>query len=137
MSQLIRAAARLATSIRRACDGAILSLSMEATAAGAVSREPALNGGAGLYSMPSWMPSAVGWSTRRRGHRQRHVDAGGDAAAGDAIAIDADPLSRRNRPEQAQRVDRAPMRCRAIAFQKAGGAEHRRSRADGRDVFGA
>src|SRR5258707_240774 len=59
-----RAAARLIISVRRACAGAILSFMNARTSGGAVSGEPELNGGAGLYSSRSWIASAVRRSTR-------------------------------------------------------------------------
>ena len=52
-SYAIRAAARSIASPRRACAGAFLSLMRASNSAGAVSGEPALNGGAGLYSSRS------------------------------------------------------------------------------------
>ena len=58
-----RAAARFTISPRRACEGAIRSLIKATISAGAVSGEPALNGGAGLYSIRSWIASAVLRST--------------------------------------------------------------------------
>src|SRR5205807_855758 len=54
-----RAAARLINSPRRACAGPIRSFITARISAGAVSGEPALNGGAGLYSSLSWIASAV------------------------------------------------------------------------------
>src|SRR6267378_4142716 len=58
-----RAAARSIISPRRICAGAILSFMKARISGGAVSGEPELNGGAGLYSSRSWMASAVGRST--------------------------------------------------------------------------
>ena len=55
----IRAAATRAAAIRCACDGAIRSFINASTSAGAVSGDPALKGGAGLYSRRSWIASAV------------------------------------------------------------------------------
>ena len=60
---VIRAAARPIISPRRACAGAIRSFIMARISAGAVSGEPALNGGEGLYSSRSWIASAVRRST--------------------------------------------------------------------------
>src|SRR5450432_1926356 len=48
-----RAAARPTASVRRACPGAIRSFISASTSGGAVSGEPELNGGAGLYSSRS------------------------------------------------------------------------------------
>jgi hypothetical protein len=56
---LSRAAARPIFSTRRACDGAIFSFMKARISGGAVSGEPELNGGAGLYSSRSWIASAV------------------------------------------------------------------------------
>src|SRR5258705_8330370 len=78
-----RAAARWIASPRRACAGAIFSFMSARISGGAVSGEPALNGGAGLYSSPSWIASALS-------QRQRKIDPRGHAAAGDAVAVDAD-----------------------------------------------
>src|SRR5713101_4373545 len=48
-----RAAARLVASVRRACPGAIRAFISASTSGGAVSGEPELKGGAGLYSSRS------------------------------------------------------------------------------------
>src|SRR5450432_70276 len=48
-----RAAARLVASVRRACPAAIRAFISASTSFGAVSGEPELNGGAGLYSSRS------------------------------------------------------------------------------------
>src|SRR4051812_6973393 len=57
------AAARFIASARRLL--AFIFFCTEAsTSGGAVSGEPALNGGAGLYSIPSWIVSAVFRSAR-------------------------------------------------------------------------
>src|SRR3954467_5644490 len=58
-----RAAARLLASIRRPRGGAIFSFIIARISGRALSGEPELNGGAGLYSSPSWISSAVGRST--------------------------------------------------------------------------
>ena len=95
-----RAAARSIISPRRICAGAILSFMKARTSGGAVSGEPELNGGAGLYSSRSWIASAVCWSMQQRDQRQREIDACGDAAAGDAVAVDADARLGRDRAER-------------------------------------
>src|SRR5947208_6416226 len=54
-----RAAARWTASVRRRWCGAILSFMSAKTSGGAVSGDPALNGGAGSYSSLSWIASAA------------------------------------------------------------------------------
>src|SRR5258705_13320043 len=54
-----RAAALLIFSTRRACAGAIFSFIKARLSGGAVSGEPALNGGAGLFSGRGWGLCAV------------------------------------------------------------------------------
>ena len=70
-----------------------------------------------------------------RHQRQREIDAGGNAAAGDAVAVDADPRLGRYRAEGFEKIHRRPVRRRAIAPEQAGRAQHQRSRADRGDVF--
>src|SRR5258705_8942436 len=63
-----RAAALLIFSTRRACAGAIFSFIKARISGGAVSGEPALNGGGGVYLSPRWIPSAglrLGWDETR------------------------------------------------------------------------
>ena len=104
---------------------------------GAVSGEPALNGGAGLYSSRSWIASAVCRSTR--------IDT--SVSAKSIPAVTPPPVTRlrstqtrvlvRRRAERRKKVHRRPVRGRAVTSEQAGRAQHQRSRADRGDVFGA
>ena len=95
-----RAAARSIISLRRTCAAAILSFMMARTSGGAVSGEPELNGGAGLYSSRSWIASAVLRSCSSDTSVSAKSMPGGDAAAGDAVAVDADARPGRDRAER-------------------------------------
>ena len=104
---------------------------------GAVSGEPALNGGAGLYSSRSWIASAVCRSTR--------IDT--SVSAKSMPAVTPPPVTRLRStqtrvlvgvaPNAREKLHRRPVRRRAIALQQAGRAQHQRSRADRGDVFRA
>ena len=100
-----------------------------------MSGEPALNGGAGLYSMPSWIASAV--------CRLASIDT--SVRAKSMPAVTPPPVMRlrstqtrvcdRRRAECGEMVDRGPMGRGAIAIEQAGGAEHQGAGADRGDVF--
>ena len=69
--------------------------------------------------------------------RQREIDAGGDARAGDDVAVHDDALADRNGAERLEMLDRGPMAGRALALEQTRGAQHQRAGADRRDVFRA
>ena len=59
--------------------------------------------------------------------RESEVDAGGDAAAREAVAVAHHPLGHRNGAERLQQVARGPVAGRLIALQQARGAQHQRA----------
>ncbi len=75
-----------------------------------------------------------GPSGDRGGHGQGHVDAGGDAAAGEEIAVDDDALGDRLGAESAQQLARHPMGPGAPSAQQPGRAQHQRAGADADDT---
>ena len=66
----------------------------------------------------------------RGGEREREVDAGGDAAAGDAVAVEDDALGDRLGAEQGEMLAPGPVAGGAIAAEQPGGAEDQRAGAD-------
>lgn len=99
-----------------------------AIAAGARSGDPASKGGCGSYSMFSC--SVLAWSSPR----EAEVEACRDAAAGDAVAVDHRPPSRRLGAEERQQLARHPVARRLIALKQARRAEQQRACADARHI---
>ena len=69
-----------------------------------------------------------------RHHGQREIDAGGDAAAGEQVAVAHHASGGRGRAERGEQIARAPVRRGAPTAQQAGGAEHQRTGAHRADV---
>jgi hypothetical protein len=67
---------------------------------------------------------------------QPEIDARGDAARGDHVAVADDPGLLVRRPDERQEVGVGPMRRRPPAVEQPGGAEDEGAGADGGDVFG-
>src|SRR6516165_998815 len=70
-------------------------------------------------------------------HAEPKIDAGGDTARGDYIAVTHDPCLLEFRAEERQQFGVGPMRGGAPALQQPGDAEHEGAGANRGDVFGA
>ncbi len=56
--------------------------------------------------------------------REAEVDASGDTATGNAIAVNDDALGNRNRAQQRQLITRHPVTSRPVSFQQSCCAKH-------------
>ncbi len=66
---------------------------------------------------------------------QAEVDAGGDTARGDPVAVDGHATADRTRPEGGQEFHVSPVGGRLVAFEEPGGPEEQRAGADGGHVL--
>ena len=65
---------------------------------------------------------------------ETEIDTGGDAAAGNAVAVDHDALVDRNRPEGSKLIAHQPMAGRLVSVDQPCGAEDQAAGANRRDV---
>ena len=94
---------------------------------GALSTEPASNGGCGSYSMPSWIACAKSSPAMRAASVRRHVDARRHAGRGDDLAL-LDDAPRRSGSRRTRVSTSSDAQCvvASLPFEQSGrGEQHR------------